>query len=312
MTDSEPPPIRSAPSEAITGRLSGLRTALGLLGLALYALLRIAYERFYGPFGLSPDDLGLGYLELLTQAAIGAVLLALFVGGLIWLLIALVVEIVAGSWRALRDAIARRRRREPAPVNRSDLVWGAVIAGVIALLWLLDGLLDASVLKYGLIVGFIAFAAGQNAAAAARGTSRIRRGVQGGAGPAAARLWRGGLAAALVIVGLQVAYILVNGANSDARAVRDGRGVDSKLFGVRLTSWGADAATLSWTSTTIDPTLRPLAGLCLMYLGQSDGTLFVYVPHALNRATVRVPAALATVRIVPGARCRPGVREPAR
>jgi len=37
----------------------------------VYVVLRIAYGRFYAPLGLSPDDLGVGYLELLTQAGGG-------------------------------------------------------------------------------------------------------------------------------------------------------------------------------------------------------------------------------------------------
>ena len=34
-----------------------IRTALALLGLLFYAVLRIAYSAFYNRFGLSPDDL---------------------------------------------------------------------------------------------------------------------------------------------------------------------------------------------------------------------------------------------------------------
>jgi hypothetical protein len=52
-------------------------TAVAVVGFVLYATLRVAYVRFYAPFGLSPDDLGLGYIELIAQSAIGALLLLL-------------------------------------------------------------------------------------------------------------------------------------------------------------------------------------------------------------------------------------------
>jgi hypothetical protein len=54
-----------------------LRPLLGLLLFAFYVVNRIrsAYGSFYGPLGLSPDDLGLGYLDLLAQSAVAAVVL---------------------------------------------------------------------------------------------------------------------------------------------------------------------------------------------------------------------------------------------
>ncbi len=63
-------------AESLIRQLTDPRTALALLGLALYAVMRVAYGRFYEPFGLSPDELGLSYLELLAQSALGAVVLA--------------------------------------------------------------------------------------------------------------------------------------------------------------------------------------------------------------------------------------------
>jgi hypothetical protein len=78
---------------------------------------------------------------------------------------------------------------------------------------------------------------------------------------------------------------------------------------VRVTSRGAEAATLSWTMTPTDPTLRALGHACLMYLGQSGDTLFVYTPNQSRPVTFRAPAA-AVISIFPDARCRLGAAEP--
>ncbi len=94
--------------------------------------------------------------------------------------------------------------------------------------------------------------------------------------------------------------------------MRDGRSAHLSFYGVRRTSWGAEAATLSWTADDVAAKLRPLADSCVMHLGQADGTLFVYSPHAAGRPTHRIPAGIAAVRIVPGASCRRGTRAPVR
>jgi len=61
----------------LTKRLLELRPLLGLLLFVLYVVIRGAYSRFYAPFGLSPDDLGLSYLDLLAQSAIATLALPL-------------------------------------------------------------------------------------------------------------------------------------------------------------------------------------------------------------------------------------------
>jgi hypothetical protein len=75
------------------------------------------------------------------------------------------------------------------------------------------------------------------------------------------------------------------------------------LYGMPLVSWRADAATLTWTARYVDPELRPLARDCVMYLGESKGTVFVYYPGSAGSGTYRIPAAMVVVRAVPGADC---------
>ena len=125
---------------------------------------------------------------------------------------------------------------------------------------------------------------------------------------AAERRWRGGIAAIAVVALLLAGATLIGQADIDADAVADGRAAHPQFLGVQLTSWGAERAALSWTTDNVDAALRPLAGACVMYLGQSEGTIFL----AQGGATLRIPASIASVRIVPGARCERGSREPVR
>ena len=59
---------------------------LTLIGAAVYAIVRLSYDLFYGYFGLSPDDVGLGYGEAVARAAgFAAYFVALFaVSAVVW------------------------------------------------------------------------------------------------------------------------------------------------------------------------------------------------------------------------------------
>jgi hypothetical protein len=80
--------------------LTDVKTTLAVLAVVAYALLRIAYGQYYAAFRLTPDDLGLGYLELLAQSALGAVALLIFTGLLISILFAAfagLLAVIAGN-----------------------------------------------------------------------------------------------------------------------------------------------------------------------------------------------------------------------
>ncbi len=48
---------------------------LSLTGLISYGILKSAYSRFYGELGLRPEDVGLGYTEILGESLVGLALL---------------------------------------------------------------------------------------------------------------------------------------------------------------------------------------------------------------------------------------------
>ncbi|MGZ4234262.1 MAG: hypothetical protein ACXVUE_08205 [Solirubrobacteraceae bacterium] len=97
-----------------------IRTALALLGLLFYAVLRVAYSVFYNRFGLSPDDLGLSYVDLLVQSAVGTSVLLLLVVAGTSILFAEFVGIGA-AWGDIR----RARKGEP------EYTWAAFLTTVV-------------------------------------------------------------------------------------------------------------------------------------------------------------------------------------
>jgi hypothetical protein len=102
--------------------------------------------------------------------------------------------------------------------------------------------------------------------------------------------------AVFATVALAIAALIAR-AKSDATRVFEGHPSALTVLGLRVTSWGAEEATVSWTSSQISPDLRPLAARCLMYLGQSAGTGFVYNPD--THEVVRIPTAVSAVHIRP-------------
>jgi hypothetical protein len=72
-------PQRAWPA-ALNQIWSDPRTGITVLGLLLYAVLRVSYVMFYESFGLTPDALGWGYLDLLGQAAVAVVGLTVLMG----------------------------------------------------------------------------------------------------------------------------------------------------------------------------------------------------------------------------------------
>lgn len=86
------------------------RTLITAAGLLLYAVLLTAYVIFYQSFGLTPDDLGWGYLDLLGQAAVATVGLTVLTGALLSLGI-VVLRVGSKVWRGEVNKILDRRRK---------------------------------------------------------------------------------------------------------------------------------------------------------------------------------------------------------
>jgi hypothetical protein len=93
---------------------------LTVVGLLVYTSLRLSAGVFYGRFGFTPEDVGLGYAEILARSLYTLILLTIYGGILIfatlWLAasVAFVVERASGSirkrsrnWEARRSLVSR-------------------------------------------------------------------------------------------------------------------------------------------------------------------------------------------------------------
>lgn len=50
-----------------------------ILGVVLYGAIRLSYAIYYGKLGLTPEEVGLGYAEILARSAMGIVVLIMIV-----------------------------------------------------------------------------------------------------------------------------------------------------------------------------------------------------------------------------------------
>ncbi len=320
------------------------RTVLAVLGIVLYAVLRIAYSLFYNNFGLTPDDLGLSYLDLLIQSAVGTVILLM----VMFVVAALVVAVYVGMFGQLRmqwNNFFRQRHAgssgserppsakqegESVPPRSPDrpgrwvpaaiVVIGSLAVGVAAVA-LVEKLVGQQVFVLSFVVISAVWALRLGFKIIYRGLTSVRshsemlwvptphsRADLGSSrrphdfrllkiGKKNRARWVRGLAAiALATLGLAILLLFAR-AESDATRVQDGHASSFTVLGFRVTTWGAEDATVSWTSNQIAADLRPLAGRCLMYLGQSNGTAFLYLVS--THEVFRVPTAVAVVRTRP-------------
>ena len=60
----------ATPSDSLARRLADLLPLFGVLAAVSYAVLRVAYLQFYYSFMVSPEEVGLGQAELLTQSLV--------------------------------------------------------------------------------------------------------------------------------------------------------------------------------------------------------------------------------------------------
>jgi hypothetical protein len=285
MADDDAPADRGT-LIAVGERLRDVTAVLGVAAVVLFAVLRFAYERFYSPLGLSPDDLGLGYVDLLSRSSgllgisvVFAVLFATVVFGAISLGL-FAVKGASPSSRPVRPSVVR--------ISTGALIAVAVYAGAEV-----GG--PAGRRTVELVV--FAFIAATFLALLKTGTPAWRRERLGDLVQVAAVSAAFGL-----LLGAGLVNLVAAEDGDDARA---GLSPDSSWGG-----WRADAATISWTTADVDARLRSRAATCVMYLGTANGTVFVYRPSRTGGTSLRLPASAVAVEVHPKADCVDGTPRP--
>ena len=126
--------------------------ALAVAGVLAYGVTYLGCVLFYGPFGIEPTDVGLGYADVLAQAAVYVGLL--FAGGL---LVGGAVVLVARFLGAKWEARVRGGSLTPRDVLIAWIL-GAVIVVLFVLVPMVAGaLLDSSRAQRGEAVSGTAF-----------------------------------------------------------------------------------------------------------------------------------------------------------
>ena len=91
MDPGPPPPPPPEPNPALIDRVVNYAVPLvGVVGAALYGVLRLAYLFFYLRLRASPDEVGYGYSQVLADELIGAIELVLLVTVIIMLPLAII------------------------------------------------------------------------------------------------------------------------------------------------------------------------------------------------------------------------------
>jgi hypothetical protein len=98
-------------------RLRDLSALLGLAGLLAYGIVDAAYRRFYEMLGVSPEDVGLGYGNVLVRSW-GFIV---FTVALIGPLAAIYIRGLWGGFLLLRDILAKSPSQATLPPNLEEM-----------------------------------------------------------------------------------------------------------------------------------------------------------------------------------------------
>src|SRR5215213_68430 len=77
QVDQQPGKNNSDRRVAFLGAPQELLSLLTMVGLLLYGVSILGYRAFYGTLGIDPEEVGLGYSLIVTQAALGVLLFTL-------------------------------------------------------------------------------------------------------------------------------------------------------------------------------------------------------------------------------------------
>jgi hypothetical protein len=264
---------------------AGANPLIGLTlgGLFLYGALRLDYSLFYGRFGIKPEDVGLGYGEVLSQSVAGLVVYAV---------ILLVIS-------ALLRPHAFLGIRGTGPIRffsvRRVMVGVTLVVGALC------------ILAFVLVLRTDLFGLAYAASGAAGGISLLALFgheifALGDQPRTRLESWMAALRAWIPIIVIYTLLAASLGALVDGAKVHNGQSTHLTFLGISVTAWGADRASLNWIGQPPSE-YSQWAHDCLMYLGQANGTTVLY--DVASARTIRLATTDVVVLIAPGGSCRP-------
>lgn len=236
---------------------------LGLLGALAYVLLAVLCTVVYGPLGVTPADVGLGYGELLLRAGVG-------LAGVVAFGLALCAA-VAGLMHVLG----------PWPSGRAADVGlaVAVVAAAVAA-WLAD-VSPAAVLVGVYVVAFAAL---------------LSRRVGTGA---VTRVWLILVTTSMMVAPILFAGGLIVNAFEDRGQLQRGERPDDFFLDLQP-PWEAEVVRVSWAESP--GPRRPALPRCVLYLGKAEGTTILYDWGRGRPRTLRLPTSSLLIEVLPEAR----------
>ena len=224
------------PTNLLIGQMGNVLSLLTLLGLVIYAVATLGYRAFYGAFNVSPEEAGLSYAPILTQAAIGIS----FIGTLV------VLDLVFDK----PPAISLRLRTVESAL---PLLWLFTMAIVVSLFWGFEGRriwIGAVIIAVVSVIFLLLLGAWQSREP----------------GP-------GAFSSAATLLVLTLLFSPAFAGSSLAADLRQGREASSSNF--RLINVQARKVEVAWVQAK-PPPWWPSASEEFLYLGQSGGTLILY------------------------------------
>jgi hypothetical protein len=251
-----------------------------LASALIYGSLRIAYSGFYAQLGLRPEDVGLGYAEVLAQTVTGLVVISLAVV----VTSAVIVPALYAStrlyyriWWFILKHLLRRLTGHDYKATRFERVAYKVP----------EFLLDfAQLLVLGVLVIF-AGSHGVEVIIAITGLIIVVSAIEwlvthGGS------TQRHGLATAIATITATLVGVglLIAAAYDDGAAVERGEARHPVVLGITFASWGGDRAQVA---SDAPADIRVLNKDKLMFLGQADQTAILYdaTTHEVIRLAVQ-------------------------
>jgi hypothetical protein len=252
--------------------------ALTVGGLAVYGVVRLSYALFYEPLGVTPEEVGLGYQQTLAESALAVVVILLILGGAVATVLIFYATFL-GLLLRFRWRVRPKSLRATTPVSIEDAIR------------ILDEKLKKAPpdkkkgIESNLKSLFCLY--------------RLKRSLGSEEFP---RTRSNLIAFATLIAASVTCFALVADARNAGRAARRGDAVrGTKLAGaVPLLGVRAEPAEVSPLHGSTRESLGLVAGVrCILYLGQSSGTAFFYVPPAKKRSgrTLRIPSSEVAITV---------------
>jgi hypothetical protein len=241
----------------------------------VYGMVRLAYAEFYSAFGLTPEDVGLGYQETIAQAGLALILLALVAT---FAVTAAILLYATGAFLYVSFAFRLLGRIRGTPEQRRARRYQFHLE-----------MEKASGFRGQFLKPFAAYAD------PSRSVSSDLRGISAFA-----------TGAGIVVATFGVGVYLWGTAHSAAQRVRDGEAVTQpELFGLPFLHIGAEPVVIEELRSSPKKPLRTEP--CALYLGQASGTTFLFFPAraTLPAETLRVPSNQLAVWSPRPSRCPP-------